>query len=260
MEYTFRPNSAQKHWRNQFYVIDALKHFSKIVEDGDLVLILDSDIIWSGHLNTRRFWKELDETGFLSMCPIMDSLENINGFTVAELKTFAKEIGYNDIDLTSYSGGEFIALRGDILKEIQIISNDVWIKYNEILEGTPHKFIEEAHLLTIAYSLNNLTPGLGDKYIRRIWTQLCHYQNRSNLDLDLVLWHLPAEKSFGLRRLANEYLSTPIEKILENYDMETKHRIEKLGVSRNGLKKSILDFSYSISQRIRKKLNFVKLQ
>ena len=207
--YTFLPPKEQLNWRNQFYVLDVLVYLSSRILFNDLVLIMDSDIIWTGSESTGELWKQLAVEGSLTMLPIQVLEESINGLTLQELNKLSRLLGFESESQIQYAGGEFIALRGDILREVLLESKSLWHKYQEALKNSNVTHMEEAHFLSLVYRRLGIRFGSGDLFIRRIWTQVFHYSNRLTSDIHLVCWHLPAEKRFGLRRVADRFLENP---------------------------------------------------
>ena len=261
LPYTFTPPHEQKMWRNQFFVMDVLKYFSIELKDDDLCLILDSDIVWSGSTNTKKLWKDLSNFGSLTMMPILDNNELINGLTVKDLETTSKLMGILDPP-QQYAGGEFIALRGDKLIQVFQSSEILWDKYISYVSSGEMNFMEEAHFLSIVYASLKFPFGNGDKFVKRIWTQVLHYSNRDVSDLELTLWHLPAEKRFGIKRIANEYISGKSQRWPEPNSGEWIDLTYRLGLARGFNSKLALDVLQSIKDRVWKSLslNFVVIR
>ena len=205
LPFTFQPPEEQRKWRDQFYVLDILKYFSCEMFDDSSCVILDGDVVWSGNSATSEFWQELIEIEYLNMHPIEEKDAVINGLSLEELASLSRQLGNLEGNI-QYAGGEFIALRGDYLKKVFQRSSHYWEAYKRYLLTSDSVLIEEAHFLSIVYSSLGMKFGDGDKYIRRIWTQVFHFSNRQERDIDLVCWHLPAEKRFGIRRLAQRFL------------------------------------------------------
>jgi len=44
--------------------------------------------------------------------------------------------------------------------------------------------------------------------MKRIWTNPAFYRNVSDADTTLAIWHLPAEKTYGLRRLYDFFMDS----------------------------------------------------
>jgi hypothetical protein len=183
------------------------------------------------------------------MLPIKDTKETINGLPLTKLKKLSKELGSTN-ELIQYAGGEFIALRGDYLKKVFQESQKYWAKYREYLLMSDSTLIEEAHFLSIVYASLGMEFGGGDKYIKRIWTQVFHYSNREAADINLVCWHLPAEKRFGIRRIAQKFLygvsDWPTFGSEQWLDV-----VRQLGLTHNSLRKTLFDLSFTLKDRLR---------
>ncbi len=261
LPYTFTPPHEQKMWRNQFFVMDVLKYFSNELKEADLCLILDSDIIWSGSTNTKKLWTDLSNFGSLTMTPILDNSELINGLTVKDLETTSKLMGILDPP-RQYAGGEFIALRGDKLSQVFHSIEILWDKYISYVSTGEMNFMEEAHFLSIIYASLQFPFGNGNRYVKRIWTQVLHYSNRDVSDRDLTLWHLPAEKRFGIRRIADKYISGKSQSWPEPNSGEWINLTYKLGLAKGFNSKLVLDVLQSVKDRVWKSLllNFVGIR
>ena len=249
LEYTFQPPARQKNWRNQFFVLDVLQFLASDTDLNDLCLVLDSDIVFSGIDSAGNFWEDLQKNGYLNMIPIINRDEIINGLSLNNLVDISLKLGHENKKI-EYAGGEFIALRGDKLQEVNFIAKNQWLKYRELISNDEIPLMEEAHFLSIVYSALSFNFGDADKYIKRIWTQAFHYENRTNSDLHLIFWHLPAEKRFGIRRIATKHLKNP-ELIWPVYRSEGwKKYVSQLGIRENSMMKIINDISRSVFDRI----------
>ena len=209
INYTFKPPEKQRLWRNQFFILDILSDLSSKLENDDLVAILDSDVVWSGSPNTTNFWNELKIIGSLNMQPIASRDENINGYSQNQLHFLANIFNLECSDCIEYCGGEFITFNYNFLNQCVEMSKVLFPKYIKELALSNIDFIEEAHFLSLIFDTWNVPTGVGNKYIRRIWTNDWKYTNREEHDETLVMWHLPAEKKYGLKRLADVLLLSP---------------------------------------------------
>jgi len=249
LAYTFQPPARQKNWRNQFFVLDVIQFLASEINQNDLCLVLDSDIVFSGRDSVDKFWEDLQEKGYLNMIPIINREEIINGLSLNDLVDISLKLGHDNKKI-EYAGGEFIALRGDKLQKVNFIAKNQWLKYLELIANDEIPLMEEAHFLSIVYSALSFRFGYANKYIRRIWTQAFHYENRTNSDLNLIFWHLPAEKRFGIRRIANKHLKNS-ELIWPIYRSEGwKKYVSQLGIQENSIKKIINDVYRSVLDRI----------
>ena len=248
--YTYKPPKKQKLWRNQFYVLNILEELLKRVDGSDTCIILDSDVIWTGLKSTNDMWNKLKIEGSLTMLPITNHSEIINGYSLKELNSLADLlIGSTHLQI-NYAGGELIGLRGDILRLVVAKSQQTWENYVKLLGKSEIKYIEEAHFLSIIYRDLGIEFGLGDEYVRRIWTQVFHYNNRLDIDSRLACWHLPAEKRFGIRRIANQFLKNPSLTWPSHDSKEWLAIQSSLGVIKTTQTKAILDITFLLFDRI----------
>ena len=250
LEYSFRPPEEQKEWRNQFFVLDVIHYFASFVSDDDLCLVLDSDIVWSGSNSTKIFWDELSNQESLTMTPIKDTNEKINGTTINELKTISATLFGCIESKVDYAGGEFIGLKGNILKKIATVIEVNWCSYLKYLERGNIIHLEEAHFLSIIYGQLDIKFGSGNPYVRRIWTNRFQYSNRENNDFALVCWHIPAEKRFGIHRLSKLIMNQPTFYWPTYGSAEWKKIAKSLGVLSFSTKKDILDVFKSIKDKM----------
>lgn len=253
LEYTYRPPENQKYWRNQFFVFNILEYLAHNLQKEQLCLVLDGDIVWSGNNSTQYLWNCLDENGYLTMTPISNKQESINGINLGELRELSNnlQMGNGEIE---YAGGEFIALRGDKLGEVFSNFRVAWNNLQILQSNMGAPIIEEAHLLSIIYAKMGFIFGNGNSFVRRIWTQVLHHENRMREDLSLVLWHLPAEKRFGIRRLANKILRDGEDSWPNLNSRESSRIIALLGVNGNGFVKTVKDLARSFFDRQRLKI------
>jgi hypothetical protein len=250
VSYTYKPPKKQVLWRNQFYVLNILEELLKRVDECDTCIILDSDVIWTGLKSTNDMWNKLKNEGSLTMLPITSDSEVINGYSLNELNSLANLLCGSTHSQIYYAGGELIGLRGDILQLVVTKSKQTWGNYLELLGKSETKYIEEAHFLSIIYSCIGIKFGTGDEYIRRIWTQVFHYNNRLDIDSRLACWHLPAEKRFAIRRIANRFLKNSSLTWPSQDSKEWLNIQGSLGVIKKTQSKAIMDVTFSLFDRI----------
>lgn len=187
-------------WRNQFFVFDVVAVIAETCLDDDLHIVLDSDVIWAGGSRLEQMWQAIAAEGGLVYEIGYGPDREINGFTRRQLTSLSDSLGHGVEGVLPYYGGEFLALRGDKLKELSLLAGAVWpTLLSRHDEGEP-VMTEEAHLLSLLYAaLGTAAPA--DRYVQRIWTQVGKYRNVRPEWLELVLWHVPAEKRYGIPRL-----------------------------------------------------------
>lgn len=203
LDYTYAPPpSWPDAWRNQFFVLDVLADLARSVAPADQVLVLDSDIVWTDAGRVDDLWDTVARQGSLTY-PIGYGPDHpVNGCSRRELTGLARELGI-DVGggVLDYSGGEFVALRGDTCARVVESATRRWPQVQRARDEGRVERIEEAHLLSLCYADLGLPTGGGERFVKRLWTQPLRHQNVRPGDQDLPLWHLPAEKRYGLRRL-----------------------------------------------------------
>jgi hypothetical protein len=229
-------------WRNQFYVFDITAYLAQRVADRDAILLLDSDCVWIR--NADAIHEALDRDGLLTYVisfPI-DWIES--GLTREDMRAISSDLLRREVrNPLEYCGGEFLAATGAELRRLQ---SEVVTTWNELLAryaDGKKVFNEEAQLLSHVYEKLGCPLGNGNPFVRRIWTgSFGAFNTALPYDLGLVVWHLPLEKKFGIRRLfpavadpASRLWSTVVGDELRDY------LGANLGVPRNDFLKSLRD-------------------
>ena len=123
------------------------------------------------------------------------------------------------------------------------------------------KFNEEAHTLSYLYFKNGFRAAKQNPYMRRIWTNPLFYREVQATDVDLTLWHLPAEKTFGLRTvydvLMNETNNFGLDMRAETY---TELIQKSLGVPHLTLGMKMKYYTVSYYRAIKKRLKPKKVK
>ena len=121
-------------------------------------------------------------------------------------------------------------------------------------EGLP-KFNEEAHLLSYLYRRLGIAEGTANAFIERIYTSLKDGKNVAPEHLGLMLWHLPNEKRYGLRRLFPDVMDRASWFWTGAPDAAWRRRLGRvLGVPRRTPTKALLDVSAALRDKVRTRL------
>ncbi len=251
--YSFSPPSDwPAAWRNQFFVFDALEALVSAAAPDDLIMLLDSDVVWSNSERTPRLWSRLAETASLTVHIDYPPDRRVNGMTRSEMTQLARSLGLGTGRSTTlpYCGGELVGLSGDAAHRVCARAREVWpgILAHHARSTVPG--MEEAHLLSMLYADLGLPTGNAASFIKRLWTQPLRFQNTAPGDEDLALWHVPAEKRYGLRRLYealarrrhDESLGSP--SVLGSY----------VGVPKNTRVKVVRDVTRASTSRVRARI------
>jgi hypothetical protein len=201
------PKGSVSRWGNQFYVLDIIKHFAANDRAAGLVLT-DSDCIWRKPLAT--FGEEIFEKRCLLYTLRSEDQKGyepgnlLNGMTHDRMKElvetiFDRELGH----LPNYHGGEFFAADNAYCTDIARDFDVLWQKAVDEAD-LQDSIKEEAHFLSILAEARGIQPFTANRIIRRIWTHFSDINVQLD-DMDLAIWHLPAEKRFGFARMYGWY-------------------------------------------------------
>lgn len=195
------PKGWHGKWRNQFYIFDILAHIDGVTlsnpaNTNPAIVVLDSDCIVNRPLD--GLFAEIRQHGLMALPMRFADDYNINGVTRADMRRIFAELdgGKDPAQNPEYCGGEIFAATLDKVREINQIAPRVWEDMNRrFREGQP-KLNEEAHFLSYCYHRIGGWASL-EKFIKRIWTSP-KYSNVKPEDVELPIWHLPAEKTGGI--------------------------------------------------------------
>lgn len=192
---TFRlPLGRVKNWGNQFYIFDIISHLAR--SDGHTsYIVLDSDCLWMRPVGNLE--DAISRYGVLTYQLDEKPEVPINGLSPEGMARFLRQLGGETRDSIPYFGGEIFAATAD---ELHKLAAQVARSWSNVLASDQDTPKEEAHLLSALYALNNYQVGTANPFLKRLWTTFKH-RNFEVDDLNLTIWHLPAEKKFGFRDL-----------------------------------------------------------
>ena len=199
------PEGFHAQWQNQFFVLDCLRELAAHADPGETVVLLDSDCVVTRSLGTLDAVVREHGRG---VYPVAFPVEaEVNGLSRADLADLARELhGTGDARDLPYLGGEFFAFREDVLRtDLERLDEAFAWMLRRAEQGLPRPN-EEAQLVSVTVGPDLTGPELLEETIRRIWTQPWQLRNVVPADRELAVWHLPAEKRTGLRRVHRAYL------------------------------------------------------
>lgn len=188
---------AVRSWGNQFYVFDILEHWAATEQDSPLI-VLDCDCLWLRPVDDMA--AEIASRGALTYR--LDADEHpagsaINGLTREQLAEFvARHGGFRQPEIP-YCGGEIYAASSAMTRKIASRARALW---PDVLNPSGPAPLEEAHLLSAVYALEDTPAGTANPFIRRMWTTFRHNNLRLD-DRNLTIWHFPVEKRTGFADL-----------------------------------------------------------
>lgn len=188
-------------FQNQFYEFSILEYISdNNTADDDLYLVLDSDCIFIKPV--QPLFDEAAKTGFISFEDEVKPDYVINGLSRIDLKNLYEDLlGKQIAEIPSYHLGEFMLCSARNIKQFFKDFIILWPQLLSRYKDGKLKFNEEAHTLSYLYFKNGFRASSNNIYMRRIWTNPLFYREVRDTDSELAIWHLPAEKTFGIFRL-----------------------------------------------------------
>ncbi len=193
-------------FQNQFYEFSILEY---IIQHNrhqeDQYLLLDSDCIFTKPV--IDLFDEAKTAGFISFEDACATDLVIHGLSRVDMKFLYEDLSGKPVDgIPGYHLGEFFLAS---VKNIQIIFDGFLELWPELMRrhelGLP-KFNEEAQTLSYLYYKNGFQASTKNGYLKRIWTNPVFYRNVAASDVDVAIWHLPSEKTFGLARLYDKLI------------------------------------------------------
>ncbi|RNL53026.1 hypothetical protein [Pedobacter jejuensis] len=244
-------------FQNQFYEFSILEYIAQHnPNQDDQYLILDSDCIFTQ--SVESLFRSAAPKGFTSFEDDCSTDLVIHGLSRKDMKLLYEDLLGKKIDIIpGYHLGEFFLAS---VKNINIIYNDFMVLWPKLMErhlkGQP-KFNEEAQTLSFIYFKNNFQASKSKVILKRIWTNPVFYRNVETTDVNVAIWHLPAEKTYGLSELYNELIQNQ-----PNYGQNVPHQkymgvVKKLlGIPNLNLKGYfkyyVLSYFRAISKRAKK--------
>lgn len=245
------PRSFTDSWRNQFFVLDVLHQLQSNLSATDNAVILDSDVIWTSRNKAEEFWASVRHEGLTTYEVGYAPSTSVNGLSINDLRELICELGSSSTARLTYCGGEIVGGTGELIKVLSSESSRIWSYLMSRHRLDPSVAFEEAHVLSMAYASMGHEPGSADDHIRRLWTQPLKPRNVRAQDLDLSLWHVPAEKKYGFARLYQDLLRHGADHFLAESDEAFKKRVSsRLGIPRNSVSKIVLDVADASQTRI----------
>jgi hypothetical protein len=194
-------------FQNQFYEFSILEYISQNSSKGDdLYLLLDSDCVFLK--SVAPLFSQASKEGFISFEDEVSPSYVINGLSRNDLKDVYEQLmGHPIHEIPSYHLGEFMLSSTANIRKFFSDFLELWPSLLERHKAGQIKFNEEAHTLSYLYFKNGFRACRKNIFMRRIWTNQLFYREVRDSDVDLAIWHLPAEKTFGLFKLYAHFVN-----------------------------------------------------
>ena len=260
IEFSYAHLAKQDLWKNQFFVLDIIQHLALKSDSNELVILLDSDVIWLKSHSSSNIWDVIKRDGhaLLEIEYAVDEIVNLSDRQkMTELYEYLEQKA--NCEPLKYYGGELVAFSGYKLKKLSVVIKETSMKIesleNQKLTFDGKALTEEAFFLSYCYKVLGIEFQNAQNNIKRIWTMFAKPRNSSRDDLQLHLWHLPAEKNYGIRRLYNKFLRNDL--LLDDLSKLCADPVKlgiMLGVPSNSGLKIARDLSFAMKRRADKLL------
>jgi hypothetical protein len=251
LPFTYRVPEGWYHaFNNQFYIFDVLKHVRGTLRPDDVFMCHDSDVVWLRP--AKRMVEATREHGIITFDLGIPMDENMNGLDGHERLEVFREMGVEQpADAPTYYGGEFFNATGEALDRITDEIDLVWNESIARFRAGKKKFNEEAHMLSFIYNKLGFPYHKGEPYMRQIWSTP-RYRTVKPEDMQLDLWHLPAEKYLGFRRLFE--LLEDERSIFWTSDQSQWEALmaETFGIPNRSTGKEIRDIVHKVKKRLKR--------
>lgn len=247
-------------FRSTFFKFDIIQYLKNNSDSNDLCIALDSDCVWIN--SADRIIADIEKYGLTTYDLYEPDDKKISGLTRREMQKIYEELGYKVDEPPKYFGAEFIVGNG---KHIKILSDEVdsiWETCLQRFAAGETKFNTEEQMLSYIYNKLGYARSSGNTYFNRVWTSPIIY-TATEADLKMDVWHLPAEKGFGIKRLfaqvanpKSDFWNLPVG------EQFTKYVAGYVGIPKRNISKTIMDVLDNrisgIKRRLAKVTNLVK--
>ena len=260
LEYTSAPPPEwPSNWRNQFYVLDVMRFLAQATDDDALTAVLDADVVWTSQGAAAEFWSTLSDARCLTYDLGFDPGHHENGLSGEQLGEIFAGLTGTDVCTLPYLGGELQAARGDMLRSISSTADSMWRSCRDDRAHGRSTIAEEAHLLTMVYKAERIASGGANRFIKRCWTQRLKYSNIDGSEEGLAMWHTPAEKQFGLRRLYHEVTDKGAGAWMDRHSGDLRQHLgEVLGIPEVSARKWATDLALRVPRIIDRGQGFLR--
>jgi hypothetical protein len=199
LPYTWQPQSARKMWFNQFYLFDILNNIAQTTSNEDLHIIADSDCVFVH--DPARLFERLKIQESLLITVETSETEDINGLSRQEAREVYHHLsGHYPSAPPEYFGGEFYGLTGRLAKDVSQQARHFKTLNDDRAGRNALHLSDEAHFFSFLMWRMGIVQANANDLVRRIWTTW-NANNTTPADLSLSVWHVPAEKIYGLLTL-----------------------------------------------------------
>ena len=246
-------------FQNQFYEFSILEHIAQTGKNPeDQYLILDSDCIFIKPAATL-FEAATTNYGFLSFEDDCTTDLVIHGLSRRDMKDLYEDLLKKEVkQIPGYHLGELFLASVKNVRQLFAGFLELWPELTRRFEQGLPKFNEEAQTLSYLYYKNGFEASPRRDLMKRIWTNPVFYRDVAATDTELIVWHLPSEKTYGLADLYQVLIRQPTG---YTHDLSEPGFLalvqQKLGIPRLTLamkmKYYVLSYYRAVYKRVKKK-------
>ena len=190
------PEGRAASWGNVLYFFDILTALESEPDDLRFALV-DSDVLVTASL--APLWALLDGSEFAGYVVETGADEPVNGMTRRCMAAAAEGLAGRPFAPVPHFGGELFATTIGAWKRHRQ-PFDTMLEQAALGTGPAAGVLTEEHIFSIAFALLDHPAADAQSVIKRIWTSPRHNTAQPG-DQHLPIWHLPAEKRYGLKDL-----------------------------------------------------------
>ncbi len=196
--FTYRPPDGYYHsFIGAFYLLDAIDWASENLAADDSILFIDPDCLVTDDISSIT--RLIQDAGIVAYDQNLPIHYQGNGLSRADIWDLERKLFDAPASPSAprWLGGELLGLRRDKAVTLTADLKAAWAQSLSAFEQGLHKFNTEEQILSaVIHARGHGFFDAGDGYIRRIWTTSVH-RKYLETDVNLPIWHLPAEKKYG---------------------------------------------------------------
>ncbi|MTV24573.1 hypothetical protein FTX61_03950 [Nitriliruptoraceae bacterium ZYF776] len=219
------PDGFFVRFAGSLYLLDTMADLAHRAHDDTVVLFVDPDVVWvappDGLVAAVR------EHGTIAYDLGVPPDVRSGGLTPREeAAMYAELTGRVAPDPPVHFGGECYGVLGADLRRLVATAAPLWdAALDRHDRGLPHHNVEE-HVLDAALWQLGVTRGRVNDHLERIMTLPLPFGSRQRYRPELAAWHLPSEKTLGLRRVFDHLVAgRPLPPVDDGYHAWLRRRV-----------------------------------
>lgn len=193
---------ATSSWGNVLYFLDVMEHFCESGEDDAGFVLMDCDVIVTRDVDS--IFAPLDTCSFVGYSLDTPPDEAINGVTRVKMSRISRSMfGDAAAQPVRHFGGELFGATRESWKRHRALFHELY-RLAASDAGECASIYTEEHFFSIVFGGIPNEVHAEEALLKRMWTSR-QYSNVEPGDQNHALWHLPAEKRYGLKYLYEHF-------------------------------------------------------